>query len=124
MAMSPEQMTAMLQQLQASQNVAVEKLQTQQQQYQLQQAQNLQQQQQAQQTAMMDAMKQLITESKQQPQPSPPSSDQTEKQKALNQDRKSDIKLNEKSDKRIKRLSGGDDEWEELIYDFASITRS
>ena len=67
---------------------------------------------------LMDAMKTFITENKPQPQPNPPKSEPTEKDKESILDRKSDIKLNEKSYKRIERFSGGDDEWEDWKNDF------
>ena len=121
----------MLPQLQQTQNLAAEKLQSltaaaaeaaalamQQQQVAAQQAAT------AAQTAMMEAMKTFLTENKPQPQSKPSTSEQTEKEKESTLDRKSDIKLNEKSHKRMECFKGGDDEWEDWKYDFEIITRS
>ena len=130
MSVSADQLAIMLTQLQQTQNAAAEKLQAitaaaaeaaalamQQQQVAAQQAAT------AAQTALMEAMKTFLTESKSQPQSKPSTSDLTEKEKESNLDRKSDIKLNEKSYKRMNSYKGGDDEWEDWRYDFEIITR-
>ena len=72
----------------------------------------------------MEVVKQMLTEHKATPQPqsqSAPESRDKDKDKAMG---RSDIKLTEKSYKRMERFSGGDDEWEDWKYDFEIITRS
>ena len=118
-------MQQLMQELQTSQQVSSEKLQ-------MMQEKAMQQNQQAAATAAENANKALIDSMSamlkniQQPQtqPNPQRSESTDKDKEDRLDKKSDIKLNEKSYKRMDKFSGGDDEWQDWRYDFEIITRS
>ena len=122
--MSTEQLQLMLDGLQTSQNRAIEALQNEQNQANLRNQKAAADAAAFAQTVLVDAMNKILADNKPQPQPSPPRSEPTEKEKEATLDRKSDIKLNEKSYKRMDRLGGGDDEWEDWRYDSEIITRS
>ena len=114
----------MLDGLQTSQNRAIEALQNEQNQANLRNQKAAADAAAFAQTVLVDAMTKNLADNKPQPQPNPPRSEPTKKEKEATLDRKSDIKLNEKSYKRMERFSGGEDEWEDWKYDFEIITRS